>query len=266
MPVSIEVTDQLRRTISLSAPPQRIISLVPSQTELLYDLGLEERVVGITKFCVHPKEWHGQKTRVGGTKNVHLDRVLTLNPNFVIANKEENVRDQIEQIARQVPVYISDVADLPSAISMIRDVGHLTQTEAAANNIIHQIETGFASLQKSQPIPTAYLIWKDPWMTIGKDVFINDMLDRCGFRNVFAAQERYPVTTLDAIRSSGCQLLLLSTEPYPFRQKHIDELSSGLPGVQILLVDGEYFSWYGSRLIKAPAYFRDLQATIRTMQ
>jgi ABC-type Fe3+-hydroxamate transport system substrate-binding protein len=253
-------TDQLNRTIELTARPTRIVSLVPSQTELLYDLGLEPEVVGITKFCVHPERWFREKTRIGGTKNINLEKLASLQPDLVIANKEENVREQVEALAEQFPVWVSDVNTLADAYDMIEGIGTITGKEETAKAMVENIQLQFFQLQISKNKPqTAYLIWKDPYMTVGGDTFIHHLLEAAGFQNVFGQEERYPVITIEDLKESHCQYILLSSEPYPFQQKHIDEFLQLLPNTQIILVDGEMFSWYGSRLQKAPAYFRTLQ-------
>lgn len=252
-------TDQTGNTIQLDHIPKRIVSLVPSQTELLYTLGLEEEVVGITKFCVHPQEWFRSKKRIGGTKNIHLNQVLDLRPDLIIAGKEENVAEQVLSLSREVPVWTSDVANLYDALQMIRNIGMITGKTTAAESLCPTISAGFDRLQQLTP-PTAavYLIWKDPYMTVGGDTFIHDMMARCGISNLFAGSKRYPQTSLAAIRNMGCRLLLLSSEPYPFSDKDINEIRSFLPETRIELVDGEYFSWYGSRLQLAPKYFANL--------
>jgi ABC-type Fe3+-hydroxamate transport system substrate-binding protein len=251
--------DQLNRTIELPDRPQRIISLVPSQTELLYDLGLDAEVVGITKFCVHPESWFRSKQRIGGTKQVHLDRIHQLQPDLIIANKEENVKDQVETLAVQYPIWTSDVNNLEDACAMIHSIGQMSGTTARAATLINDINAAFHTLPPVSPtLRTAYLIWKGPYMTIGHDTFIHYMLARCGLHNVFSERTRYPAITVEDLQAAHCELLLLSSEPYPFKQQHIDELQQQLPDTQIQLVDGEMFSWYGSRLLQAPAYFTSL--------
>ena len=254
-----QFTDQTGYTISLSHVPKRIVSLVPSQTELLYDLGLDECVVGITKFCVHPKTWFRSKQRVGGTKTVKLDAVAALQPDLILANKEENVQEQVEALRNIAPVWTSDISNLAETLDMIQAVGALTDTAATATTILEQINNSFAALSGTTQRKAAYLIWRDPYMTAGGDTFISDMLQYCGCTNVFAHQQRYPAITLEDIRESGADTVLLSSEPFPFKEKHIDEISAALPGTKVLLVDGEMFSWYGSRLLHAPAYFQSLR-------
>jgi ABC-type Fe3+-hydroxamate transport system substrate-binding protein len=239
--------------------PKRIISLVPSQTELLFDLGLNEEVVGITKFCVHPDEWFGNKQRIGGTKNINVSKILSLQPDLIIANKEENVKKQVDELSPQIPVYVSEISNLDEALDMIRDVGQLTHTMEAATAIINTIQNNFNDLNDESAKRTAkcaYLIWKDPYMTIGHDTFIHNMLQYCGLTNAFGHLTRYPEICIENLAQEACEYILLSSEPYPFKEKHIVELKKDLPDAKIILVDGEMFSWYGSRLMQAPAYFK----------
>jgi ABC-type Fe3+-hydroxamate transport system substrate-binding protein len=253
-------TDQLGRTITLDRPPVRIISLVPSQTELLYHLGAD--VVGISKFCVHPDSWFREKTRIGGTKDIDPARIVALQPDLIIANKEENDRVQVEALATQYPVWVSDIHNLTDALAMIRSVGELVGQTQKAQALVTEIEKAFSKLasKSSSPLRTAYFIWREPWMTIGGDTFIHDMLQRCGLTNLFATQSRYPI--VDPATLSDCDLILLSSEPYPFREKHVKEIQALVPDAFVRLVDGELFSWYGSRLLQAPAYFQQLQASL----
>ncbi|MEO5893442.1 MAG: helical backbone metal receptor [Ferruginibacter sp.] len=256
----------LQSVTGLKNTPARIVSLVPSQTELLHFLDLEKETVAITKFCVHPKEWLTSKTIIGGTKNIHIEQVKNLHPDLIIANKEENTKEQVEELAASYPVWLTDVNDLPDAIKMISSIGRLTDTSTKATALIEDIRAGFSSLEiKKSLIPAAYLIWRHPFMTIGGDTFINDMMTRCGLQNTFAHMTRYPQTTVAELKEAGCRLLLLSSEPYPFKQQHIAELQASLPKAKILLVDGEMFSWYGSRLLKAPGYFEELMSKINAV-
>jgi len=251
-------TDQTGRNIDIPAVPRRIISLVPSQTEFLYEIGLEAEVIGITKFCIHPNTWFQHKTRIGGTKDLHIDKIIALAPDLIIANKEENTALQVLQLAEIFPVYTSDIANLPDALNMMATIGLITAKQEQATVICTAIQAAFEVLKTSlvSAAPrTAYLIWKDPYMTVGGDTFIHDMLTRSGCNNIFSLHSRYPEITLQELKAAGVELLLLSSEPYPFREKHIKTLQAELPGTRIMLADGEYFSWYGSRLLGAPAYF-----------
>lgn len=248
--------DQLQRQIFLEEFPHRIVSLVPSITELLFDLKLNDEVVGITKFCVHPAGWFKTKTKVGGTKNIRNDVIASLWPQLIIANKEENVKEQIEALENIAPVFITDVYNLNSALQMIEMIGAITNRINEAQLIIQKIKAEFSKLKPTaKKLRACYLIWRKPYMTIGGDTFINDMLERCGFENVFKDYKRYPEIAMSQLSTINCQTVMLSSEPYPFKQKHIYELQPFLPSAKIILVDGEMFSWYGSRLQFAPAYF-----------
>ncbi|MCS3800373.1 helical backbone metal receptor [Niastella sp. OAS944] len=254
-------TDQLGRWVTVPASPRSIVSLVPSITELLYTLQLDNEVTGITKFCVHPESWFRQKTRVGGTKNIKIEAIHALQPDLIIANKEENVKEQVEELAKHYPVWMTDVNGLEDALEMIEQIGRITNRLNNALHLLSQINTAFASLKPMATKQKAgYLIWRNPYMTIGNDTFIHDMLLRCGLTNSFANSTRYP--TIDTWQLKQCDLLLLSSEPFPFQQKHINELQPHLPNTKIVLVDGEMFSWYGSRLLNAPAYFNTLLQSI----
>jgi ABC-type Fe3+-hydroxamate transport system substrate-binding protein len=261
--MQIKIKDQAGGVVVLDKTPKRIISLVPSQTELLADLGLDEAVVGITKFCVHPEEWFRSKTRVGGTKTVDIEKIKALRPDLIIANKEENVKEQVDELRDIAPVYVSDVNDLDGALSMIKDIGDLTGNAMQAEDIITSIRTSFEHLQAQLPnnndqLSTAYLIWRDPYMVAGGDTFIGDMMRRCGLTNAFEHWERYPEVGVEEL--AQCDLILLSSEPYPFQEKHIDEFCTKyqISRTKLLLVDGEMFSWYGSRLRRAAGYFGEL--------
>jgi ABC-type Fe3+-hydroxamate transport system substrate-binding protein len=253
--------DQLGRGVEIPSPPQRIISVVPSQTELLYDLGVQ--VQGITKFCVHPEAWFRSITRVGGTKQLNLELIASLQPDLIIANKEENEKAQVEALAARFPVWISDIHGLGDACDMVTALGDILQRQHSAQLIRQRIENGFDALQPlPQAVPTAYFIWREPWMVAGNDTFIHEMMARCGFRNVFEDLPRYPSISLAQLAASGCRLVLLSSEPYPFREKHVAEIREFMPDADIQLVDGEMFSWYGSRLMHAPAYFEALTGKV----
>lgn len=257
------VTDQLNRSVTLPFPPRRIVSLVPSQTELLAWLGLEEAVVGLTRFCVHPEHWRREKVQVGGTKQVKPERIAELRPDLIIGNKEENEKDQIEALAKDYPVWLSDVGDLADALEMIRRVGALTGRQEAAGRLARDIGERFEALAREMaavpPRRAAYLIWRRPYMVAAAGTFIDDMLRRAGFVNVFAERRRYPAVEAEALAAARPEALLLSSEPYPFREKHLDEFRLICPSADIRIVDGELFSWYGSRLLQAPAYFRKLR-------
>jgi ABC-type Fe3+-hydroxamate transport system substrate-binding protein len=254
----LAVVDKLGREMLLPHQPRRIVSLVPSQTELLADLGLEEEVVGITKFCVHPERWFRSKARVGGTKTVSIEKVAALKPDLIIANKEENVQGQIEALEDVAPVWVSDIHSLEDALKMIRQVGGICGKAQESLSIAEKIETGFASLAFGSGGKVAYCIWREPWMWAGNDTFIHEMLAMSGWENALAHVPRYPELSLEALAEQAPDYVFLSSEPYPFKEKHVAEIHAVLPNVKVMLVDGELFSWYGSRLLNTPGYISRL--------
>lgn len=251
--------DQLNREVHVDySLDLRIVSLVPSQTELLYDLGLEDEVVGITKFCIYPKQWFRSKVRVGGTKNLNLDLIRSLNPTLIIANKEENTKEQIDELAREYPVWISDISMLEEALSMILHVGKLVRKEKQAAQLVQAIrfkQERLGLVRSSKKV--LYLIWQNPFMVAGENTFIHDMLGQAGFMNA-VNEARYPTFTKEQIVSLEPDFVFLSSEPFPFKEKHVEELQCTLPHAKVKLVDGELFSWYGSRMLHSFDYFRVL--------
>lgn len=242
--------------------PKRIISLVPSQTELLFDLGLDEKISGITKFCIHPATKVKDKVIVGGTKTLNINKIQSLRPDLIIANKEENTREEIEELQRQYVVHVTDVASLPDALAMIRDVGKLVGKSSEAEHIAQTIETTLCPLPVAPRPSVAYFIWRRPYMVAANATFIHSMLEVAGFQNVFADRTRYPEITPDDLKAAQPDLIFLSSEPYPFSDKHVAEVQAICPLAHVVVVDGELFSWYGSRLLRASDYFRNLRNEI----
>lgn len=256
-------TDQLGRTIAIQYPPKRIISIVPSQTELLFDLGLDREVVGITKFCIHPIEQFASRAKIGGTKKLNLEMIRALEPDLIIGNKEENNREQVEALMGEFPVWMSDIYTLEDAKVSIKQIGELVNRQPEAAYLNHLIGAGFndlqtLALQNGIDKKVAYLIWREPYMLAGRDTFIDDVLTLNGLRNV-SVQKRYPEIDLNALALLKPDLVFLSSEPYPFKEKHLEEIRNVIPDSKVMLVDGEMFSWYGSRLVKAVQYLFQLQ-------
>lgn len=255
--------DQLGRTIKINFPPKRIVSLVPSQTELLFDLGLDEEIVGLTKFCIHPIEKFAARTKIGGTKKLNIDLIIDLKPDLIIGNKEENSQQDIIELAEVAPVWMSDIYTLADALKAITQIGELVDKSPEAAYLTHLIAAGFNDLknlaiQNNINKRVAYLIWRKPYMAAGQHTFIHDIMLCNGITNVVEAS-RYPEITIMQLKIMQPQMILLSTEPYPFSEKHIMELESEFPNAKVMLVDGEMFSWYGSRLVKAVQFFYDFQ-------
>lgn len=250
-----EFIDQMNRTIRLEGIPRRIVSLVPSQTELLYDLGLSDEVVGITKFCIYPEKWFHKKTRVGGTKQVNVDKVQELKPDLIIGNKEENTKEDIALLETIAPVWMSDIYTIEDALEMIKQVGKLTNKNEKAIELTSEIRASFSKLIKPKSeFSVLYFIWKDPFFAAGTNTFIDAMIKACGLKNL-CTEERYPEWK---DFEEHPDFVFLSSEPYPFKEEHIVEVQQKFPGSKIILVDGEMFSWYGSRMNLAPNYFQKL--------
>ncbi len=253
--------DQMKREIWLPSFPKRIVSLVPSQTELLIDLGLQDRLVGRTQFCIHPAEILKDIPRIGGTKKLQLDAIRTLKPDLIIGNKEENQKEDIEALAAEYPIWMSDIQSIEDALQMIRTIGEITQTVERAYSIAEIIESDFSDIKaqkerfKDQAV--LYAIWKNPWMFAGQDTFIHHVLELAGFQNA-CREIRYPEMEWKDIEKLEFDSLFLSSEPFPFAGKHEEEARALLPNKNIVLVDGEMFSWYGSRLLRLKNYLNEL--------
>lgn len=261
----MKFTDQLQNTILVNFPPKRIVSLVPSQTELLFDLGLSDEVVGVTKFCIYPKEKFKVTQKVGGTKKVDIQKIRALKPDLIIGNKEENRQEDIELLMQEFPVWMSDIYNLEDALDMINRLGALVNRKEEAQKMSNLIKFGFNQLVKSidkQSLKSvAYFIWYQPDMLAGKNTFIDEMLIYCGCKNVIHFK-RYPALTPKDLSELTPELVFLSSEPYSFSEKHIAYFNNIWPHAKVELVDGEMFSWYGSRLLKSIAYFKELKTKL----
>jgi iron complex transport system substrate-binding protein len=259
--------DQIGTSHSFNSSPKRIVSLVPSQTELLYDLGLEDSIVGITKFCVHPYHFKSTKKIVGGTKKVHYDRIRLLEPDIIICNKEENTQEIVEELRKICTVWVTNIATIEDNFQMITDFGQVfnQRTEARKwNDKLAFALSDFKNFIKDVPVKkVAYFIWKNPYMVAGSGTFIDELLKLNHFQNHFASKERYPEIELEKLDKEGdLDLLLLSSEPFPFKVEDGYEIARCAQNAKAILVDGEMFSWHGSRLLKAFDYFKYLHNSI----
>ena len=253
-------TDQLGISHSFESAPKRIISLVPSQTELLYELGLEEKIVGITKFCVHPYHFKSTKKIVGGTKKVHFEKIKLLQPDIIICNKEENTEEMVAELRKIATVWVTDICTIEDNLQMITDFGQLfnARTEAQKwNDKLKFALANFKSFIADKLIKkVAYFIWKDPYMVAGGSNFINELLKLNHFENIYEDKGRYPEVEISKIRAEGDPaIVFLSSEPFPFSEQHAFEIGVHTHHAKTIFVDGEMFSWYGSRLLKAFDYF-----------
>ncbi|MCW9708701.1 helical backbone metal receptor [Fodinibius salsisoli] len=226
---------------------QRIISLVPSLTELLIDLGLTEQLVGRTRFCVHPKQQVASVPIVGGTKNPRLDKIHEANPDLIIANKEENRRQDIQNLT-DFEVEVTDISTIEDALITIHQLGQKLGVASQSEQLIQEIQGRLEERPQEPELRTAYLIWKDPWMTVGGDTYIHDVLAHWNMPNVFSKQQRYPKFELEELKEYNPDLILLSSEPYPFKEKHMAQIEEVCPAARVLLAEGEWFSWYGSHM------------------
>jgi iron complex transport system substrate-binding protein len=261
--------DQLNISHTFLTTPKRIISLVPSQTELLYDLGLEDSIVGITKFCVHPYHLKSTKTIVGGTKQVKYDKIVTLNPDIVICNKEENTLEIVQKLKEICTVWVTDIITIEDNIQMIQDFGQLFDKRTEAQKWIDKINYAhqdFKAFVSEKPtLKAAYFIWKNPYMVAGSDNFINEILKLNNFQNIYQNKGRYSEIELQKMQLEGDpDLVFLSSEPYPFKDEDAFEIGRYTHHAKTIFVDGEMFSWYGSRLLKAFEYFKELNKKLIT--
>lgn len=257
----LTLQDQVGTAHTFATAPQRIISLVPSQTELLFDLGLEKSIIGVTKFCVHPYYAKSVCKVIGGTKKVHYEKIRLLKPDIIIANKEENTKEIVEKLSEICPVWVTDILTIEDNLQMITDFGKIfnKRTEAQKwNDKINNSLHNFKAFVESIPIKkVAYFIWRDPFMVAGSGNFIDEMLKLNHFENIYT-EPRYPEITIENIRKDGDpEIIFLSSEPYPFKDEHAIEIGHHTPAT-IIFVDGEMFSWYGTRLLKAFEYFKEV--------
>ena len=237
----------------------KIISLVPSITETLFDFGLTaDEVIGRTKFCIHPINLVKNVEVIGGTKNLNIEKIRSLKPDLIIANKEENEKLQVEELMKDFKVWVTDIETLEDNQDFISDLATLLYKENLALDFNRKIASVFTDIKLSDSKKVAYLIWKNPYMTVGSDTFINEVLVRSGFENLFKSRKRYPEVSVEELKNAD--VIFLSSEPFPFQQKHIDELQIELPNNEIILVDGEAFSWFGTHLMKVGNYLKDLSS------
>jgi len=243
----------------------KIVSLVPSITEALFDLGLtENEVVGRTKFCIHPQDKIKNVSIIGGTKNINIEKIKALQPDLILANKEENVKDQVEALIDDYKVMVTNIDTIEDNYYLLKNLGKLFGKEDRAQLFNLKIYDVLNQAKLDTPIKAAYLIWKNPYMTIGSDTFIHRILTEIGFENIFKDKTRYPQITTEDL--ADADVIMLSSEPFPFKEKHIDELKAFYPDKKIMIVDGEAFSWYGTHIAKCENYFKELLTEIHSMQ
>ncbi|MEB6550816.1 helical backbone metal receptor [Heyndrickxia sporothermodurans] len=254
--------DHLGRLIEYEYPPKRIISLCPGITDTVYSLQLENEIVGRTKYCIHPEEKVRNAAIVGGTKKVKLDVIHELKPDLILAEKEENTKEMVEELEKHYPVFVAEVQSVDEAYRMIHDIGAVTDRAEIADRLVNTITSQFQFLPNVQGKRAAYVIWRKPYMVVGKDTYINSLLERIGFVNPFTASEgRYPSVSKEDFLQANLDYLLLASEPFPFQEKHQMEFAEFLQNIPSILVDGEMF-WYGPRMLEAAKYFKKTFETI----
>ena len=258
--------DQTGRELKISESINKIVCLVPSITELLFFFGLEEKIVGITEYCVHPEKQVKNANKIGGPKNPDIEKIKELEPDLVIGSVEENTQNKIEKISEFAPVWLSDVKSVDSACKMITSLGELFDKTDLAENIANNIKKGFKEFDRSQKVKVAYLIWENPLMTVGNDTFIDNILGQMGFINVFANKNRYPKIEPEELANSGAEFILLPSEPYDFKNEHIEQYKKLCPNAKAILVDGQMFSWYGNHMLVALGYLKRIQNLVVTMK
>ncbi len=250
------------REIEVSLPINKIVSLVPSQTELLFDLGLGSKMVGRTKFCIHPKKSVEKVQIVGGTKNFHIDQIRNLQPDLIIGNKEENQKELIHSLESDFPVWLSDIITFKDALEMIHSLTDLLDVRKQGGHIAESISQRFLEIPFFNSHSVLYLIWSKPYIGVGNSTFINSLLEMMGLKNVLSKTSRYPQLTDNQVIDLNPDFIFLSSEPFPFKAAHKKILQEILPNSQIIYVDGEIFSWYGSRLLQAPDYLKSLHSRL----
>ncbi|MEC5171681.1 helical backbone metal receptor [Chryseobacterium nepalense] len=243
----------------------KVVSLVPSITEALFDLGLtENEVIGRTKFCIHPSEKVKNIAVIGGTKNINIEKIKALQPDLILANKEENVKEQVEALMEDFKVIVTNVENIEDNYYLLKTLGRLFNKEEKAQCFNLKIYDILNEAKVSNKVKVAYLIWKNPYMTIGSDTFIHKILGEIGFENIFKDRNRYPVIETEDLKEA--EIIMLSSEPFPFKEKHMEELKVFYPDKKIMIVDGEAFSWYGTHIAKCESYFKGLIAEVEAIK
>jgi iron complex transport system substrate-binding protein len=251
------ITDHLGRKIAFSHPPKRIISLVPAITETMYHLGLEDIIIGRTRFCIFPKDKVQRAINIGGTKDIKLDRIHDLKPELIIAEKEENTKEIVETLEQHYPVFVFEVQNIRDVYRMINDLGSITNRKEESIQMIKDIKNKLDNLPNANGKRAAYVIWKKPYMVVGKDTYIQSTLEKMGFINPFTSfNGRYPVITEEDFQKANLDYIFLATEPYPFKEKHLEEFQTLVSDAKPMIIDGEMF-WYGAKMIQAADYFRE---------
>jgi ABC-type Fe3+-hydroxamate transport system substrate-binding protein len=271
---SMQVADDMGFRIELERPPSRIVSLVPSWTETLFALGFSSEVVGVTKFCVEPVAAVASIPKVGGTKNPDIAAIVKLEPELVIANAEENRREDVEKMrAAGIPVFTTYPRTVPGAVESILRLGRVLSREAQAAALAKEITLSVSGIEAALGVWSKLRlrvfcpIWKKPWMSFNADTYAHDVLRMLGYNNIFAsAGERYPVTTLEDAVELRPDIVILPDEPYAFDESDVAELKPLLPPAlsrRVLIVSGRDLHWYGVHMVLGLKSLADRMARVR---
>lgn len=257
----ITITDARNKKIVFSEPPKRVVSLIPSITEALFDLGAGEAIAGVSNYCIHPAEGVKNKIKVGGQKNPDMGKIKAIHPDLIILNMEENKPEHIKFLSQHYTTWVTYPRLFRDAENLLMQLGKVFDAESRASVYADKIRISSKQLSsiRRRKIKTMYLIWRNPWMSINRDTFIHNVLELHHMENVYAKRDkRYFEVTAQDIEDADPDIIILPDEPYHFREKHKSEFShlsvSAVKNSRIFLADGTYFCWYGTRTARASQY------------
>lgn len=257
--------DQTGREIQIADKLNSIVSLVPSLTELLFFFKMDDKITGITDFCVHPADKTEKIIKVGGPLNFSIEKIKALKPDLIVASKSENNKQKILELAKNFPVFISDVKNLEDAYKLIEKLGNICNQTELAQNLTQNLASGFDRLSTPLAVSAVYLVWEKPYIVAGNETFIHDILKNIGIDNSFVHLKGYQKIIGKQLSEIKADILLLPSEPYAFDKSHIEHYKKLLPDSKILLVDGQLFCWYGNRLLLAINYLKNLKSLIKSI-
>lgn len=254
--MSIRTVDHLGNELLFRTKPKRIVSLVPSLSELVSAYEPDIELIGVTRFCEHPVKLRKEKTIIGGTKDLDIDKIIGLNADLILANKEENTKLDVTKLQDGQSVFVTDINDPQKAAAFIGEFETLVEIPES-KKIHNKIKKALDLTIDKFKGTVAYVIWKDPLMLAGKNTYIDSWFSKIGLVNVVSSN-RYPSVSVKELIALSPDYVFLSSEPYPFKERNRQEFKKQFPGSKIVLVDGRLFSWYGPAILEAPQYFSKL--------
>lgn len=256
-------TDALGHTFEFSAPPKRVVSLVPSLTEVLFDLGAGASVAGVTSFCIHPPQARETAAVVGGTKNPKVDVIRQLAPDLVYMNLEENLKRHAEAIREFAPVFVTEPKKVADVESLILQLARIHAREREGDAIVSRLAAALEEVRrKARRFTFAVAIWKNPWMWCGGDTYVSNLVAEAGGLNVFAGQTRYPTLQAeDVVREHRPEVIFLPDEPYLFTDDDAADLRAKTGARVVGPFAGDLFTWHGTRTVEGLAFLRDFLDT-----